>query len=83
MDDGAARLSPGDKIIAYSDGLSEAQNGDGRFFEAGRMIDMIRTHAAQGYRELHGALREEVEQFTRDAVQTDDITLVVMEYAGE
>jgi serine phosphatase RsbU (regulator of sigma subunit)/pSer/pThr/pTyr-binding forkhead associated (FHA) protein len=76
------RLAPGDKIIAYSDGLSEAQNGDGRFFDAARMKELIRAHAAEDYRELHEALREEVEQFTRDAVQTDDITLVVMEYAG-
>jgi phosphoserine phosphatase RsbU/P len=76
------RLAPGDKIVAYSDGLSEAQNGEGRFFEASRMKQLIRTHAAGDYRQLHGALREEVEQFTRDAVQTDDITLVVIEYAA-
>jgi phosphoserine phosphatase RsbU/P len=76
------RLAPGDKIVAYSDGLSEAQNGEGRFFEASRMKELLRTHAAGNYRELHGVLREEVEQFTRDAVQTDDITLVVMEYGA-
>jgi serine phosphatase RsbU (regulator of sigma subunit) len=75
------RLAPGDKIVAYSDGLSEAQNGEGRFLEAARMKELIRMHAARDYRSLHGALREEVELFTRDAVQTDDITLVVMEYA--
>ncbi|HET8549826.1 MAG TPA: GAF domain-containing SpoIIE family protein phosphatase, partial [Bryobacteraceae bacterium] len=77
------RLAPGDKIVAYSDGLSEAQNGEGRFFETSRMKELIRTHAARDYRELHGALRCEVEDFTRDAVQTDDITLVVMEYAAQ
>ena len=39
------RLEPGDKIVAYSDGLSEAQNPEGRFFEAARMKEVIRAHA--------------------------------------
>jgi sigma-B regulation protein RsbU (phosphoserine phosphatase) len=75
-------LEPGDKIVAYSDGLSEAQNGEGRFFEAARMKQIILEHADASFRELHGALMREVEEFTREAVQTDDITAVVIEYAG-
>ena len=77
------QLEPGDKIVAYSDGLSEAQNGDGKFFEAGRMKELIQRHAHAAFADLHRTLVQEVERFTRDAVQTDDITAVVIEYAGE
>ena len=76
------QLSPGDKVIAYSDGLSEAQNGEGRFFESAGMDDLIRRHAGSSFDQLHDALMQAVEEFTGDAVQTDDITALVVEYAG-
>jgi sigma-B regulation protein RsbU (phosphoserine phosphatase) len=76
------QLEPGDKLVAYSDGLSEAQDGDGRFFE-GKMREAIRTHARDNCRELHDALIEAVKDFALNAVQTDDITALVVEFAPQ
>jgi phosphoserine phosphatase RsbU/P len=73
-------LLPGDKLVAFSDGLSEAQDADGHFFE-GHMRDVIRLHARANCQTLHDALVRTVEEFTRDTVQMDDITAVVVEYA--
>jgi serine phosphatase RsbU (regulator of sigma subunit) len=77
------QLQYGDKIVAYSDGLSEAQNSDGSYFETSRMKQIIAAHADLSANEMHAALMEEVENFTGGAVQHDDITAVVMEYREE
>jgi serine phosphatase RsbU (regulator of sigma subunit) len=73
-------MRPGDKIVAYSDGLSEAQNPDGRFFEAARMRQILTSNAGAGAVDLHRQLMEEINAFTEGAVQHDDITALVMEY---
>lgn len=74
------QLQPGDKIVAYSDGLSDAENSHGKFFEASRMMDLIRRGAKDDAACLHAELIREVEAFTNGALQHDDITTVVVEY---
>ena len=76
----SVQLRPHDKIVAYSDGLSDAENAQGNFFETSRMMEIIRAHAKDTATGLHGALMRAVETFTGSAVQHDDITAVVMEY---
>lgn len=75
-----AELQPGDKIVAYSDGLTEAQDAEGRFFESSGLEAVLKRHAGASAAELHAAILAEVEAFTRGAVQSDDITALVMEY---
>jgi serine phosphatase RsbU (regulator of sigma subunit) len=74
------QLQPQDKIVAYSDGLSDAENGQGKFFEASRMMEIIRGHVRDSASGMLGALMSAVEAFTGGAVQHDDITAVVVEY---
>jgi serine phosphatase RsbU (regulator of sigma subunit) len=76
------QMNTGDKIVAYSDGLSEAQNAEGHFFEAARMKELIVANAGKTAKELHDALMEQVEAFTAGTVQHDDITALVIEFAG-
>jgi phosphoserine phosphatase RsbU/P len=75
-------MQPGDKIVAYSDGLSEAQDPEGRFFETARMKQLIAANAGKSAADLHRALMEQVESFTRGTVQHDDITALVIEFGG-
>jgi phosphoserine phosphatase RsbU/P len=74
------QLQPYDKIVAYSDGLSDAENALGRFFETSRMMEIIRAHTREGAPEVLDALMRAVEKFTGGAMQHDDITAVVVEY---
>ena len=76
------RLDAGDKLVIYTDGLSEARNSAGEFFGLKRMEQIALAHAAAGAGELHGALAGAVEQFTGGADQADDISLVVLEFHG-
>lgn len=74
-------LRPGDKVVLYSDGLSEAQNEEGAFFGSPAIRKIVKQHAGCACAELQGRLLDAAEAFTGGAVLTDDITLVVFEYS--
>lgn len=74
------QLEPGDKLLVYTDGVSEAQNRAGQFFETHRMEMLLRDNAPQSCGQLIQTLITAVEAFTEDVPQGDDITAVLMEY---
>jgi phosphoserine phosphatase RsbU/P len=74
------QLEPGDRIVFYTDGVTEAQNEAGDFFGRRRLIAAIRNAEQAQCRDLHEALRAAILEFTSGAEQADDVTLVVMEY---
>jgi serine phosphatase RsbU (regulator of sigma subunit) len=74
-------LEPGDKIVAFSDGLTEAQDLKGNFFEPRRLKELVCRFAGAPASDLHFALMEQIQEFTGSAVQSDDITALVLEYA--
>jgi serine phosphatase RsbU (regulator of sigma subunit)/pSer/pThr/pTyr-binding forkhead associated (FHA) protein len=76
------RLQPGDKIVIYSDGVTEAQNARGEFFGKKRLREVVTSHAAESCTAIHDAIQEGVNAFAEGARQSDDITVVVMEYEG-
>jgi len=75
------QLQPGDKVVMYSDGFSEAENEEGQFFDKNGMPDAIRASAAYGCAEMHRMLLQKFEHYTDGTVLSDDVTLVVIEYA--
>jgi sigma-B regulation protein RsbU (phosphoserine phosphatase) len=76
------RLTPGDKIVIYSDGVTEAQNAEGRFFGRKRLREVVDANAAADCAAIHDAIQEAVVAFTAGAAQSDDITVVVLEFQG-
>ena len=74
------QLSSGDKVVVFSDGLSEAESADGRFFDRSGLDETMVAHAHEDCRGLHDALLHAVTEFTEGALLTDDITLLVFEY---
>jgi serine phosphatase RsbU (regulator of sigma subunit) len=75
-------LQPGDKVVIYSDGVTEAQNARGEFFGKKRLREIVTRHAAGNCAAIHDAIQEGVSAFAEGARQSDDITVVVMEYGG-
>ncbi len=75
-------LSPGDKIVIYSDGVTEAQNTAERFFGKKRLREIVESRAGASCNAIHDAVQEAVAAFTEGAPQSDDITLVVLEFRG-
>ena len=77
------RLKPGDKLVLFSDGLTEAQNPGGQFFDMERIRAVLRSCADLNHELLHLSLKKAVTNFISGAPQRDDMTLVVVEYAHE
>ncbi len=75
------QLSPGDKVVIYSDGLTDAESAEGGFYDTDRLRLCLRDHAASGAGALHAAVVEAVDRFTEGGVLRDDITVLVIEYA--
>ena len=76
------RLGAGDKIVIYSDGVTEAQNLEKRFFGKKRLREVVEAHAGHSCAAIHDAIQDAVATFTEGAAQSDDITLVVLEFCG-
>ena len=74
------QLQPGDKLVLYSDGLSEAESEDGEFFDRKAFRETLLANAALGCKEFHSKLVEAVEDFSEGAELGDDITTLVLEY---
>jgi serine phosphatase RsbU (regulator of sigma subunit)/pSer/pThr/pTyr-binding forkhead associated (FHA) protein len=74
------QLQPGDKIILYSDGLSEAESAEGEFFDRKHFLEFLRANATAGGVELRDKLMQALEDFTEGAEPGDDITTLVLEY---
>jgi serine phosphatase RsbU (regulator of sigma subunit)/pSer/pThr/pTyr-binding forkhead associated (FHA) protein len=77
---GECRLSSGDKVVVYSDGVTEAQNSAGAFFGRKRLRQIVTANAGGSCRDVHDAIQEAVGVFTENAPQSDDLTLLVLEY---
>lgn len=77
------RLDPGDRILVYTDGVTEASNRSGQYFETKRLEQLLRANPGRSCAELITALTNAVETFTEGMPQSDDITAVVLEYEPE
>ncbi len=74
-------MERGDKLIIYSDGLTEAEGPDGKFFDTERLRECLRDNARLDAVGLHAAILARLDVFTEGGAMRDDITAVVLEYA--
>ncbi len=71
-----AVVSPGDRVLVYSDGLVEAVNEAGEMFGEARLLEVFES-GLPAHR-LFDGIRSAVDAFRGGAEQRDDITLVEM-----
>jgi phosphoserine phosphatase RsbU/P len=74
------QLRPDDRIVIYSDGVTDAQASDGKFFGRRRLRDLIEAHPDLSAPDLHALLLQTLETFSEGAMQADDVTLLVLQY---
>lgn len=82
LDEGRVALSPGDRLVFYTDGITEAPNLEGMEFGEDQLVSSIRTHRAGGIQRLCQALVDEVMRHQQDLPQHDDITCLVFHSGG-
>jgi phosphoserine phosphatase RsbU/P len=73
---------PGDLLVLYSDGCSEAQNAAGEMFGVRRVGETLLQYAPQGAQAVANGLRRAVDAFAAGQEQGDDLTVLVVEYHG-
>jgi sigma-B regulation protein RsbU (phosphoserine phosphatase) len=81
-EDAQAQLEPGDTLIYYTDGLTDAAAADGERFDEDNLVDSFNTACkyCHGPQEIVDYLFDEVQQFIgSDRQNTDDMTLVVLQ----
>jgi serine phosphatase RsbU (regulator of sigma subunit) len=78
----AVKLEKGDYLVIYTDGVSEAVNVQTEMFEEERLRHMLENFKGQTVEELAETIREGVKTFTEGAAQSDDITILVVQYKG-
>lgn len=71
-------LNPGEIIVLYTDGVTEAENTTGEQFEEKRVIDVVTKNSHLSSAEICEKLFEEVQSFQKDEAQQDDFTVVII-----
>ncbi|MCL6565655.1 MAG: SpoIIE family protein phosphatase [Acidobacteriia bacterium] len=71
-------LDPGDVLLFYSDGITEATSESGEQFGTERLRDLLLAHAAASAAEIADRIMDAVEDFAGSAALADDRTLVVL-----
>jgi serine phosphatase RsbU (regulator of sigma subunit) len=73
-----AELVPGDSLVLYTDGITEAQNDRGDYFDAVRLEEVLEARRGLSAQQIEAAVLEKVDEFVGKASQSDDIALVVL-----
>jgi sigma-B regulation protein RsbU (phosphoserine phosphatase) len=76
------RLAPGEILVLYSDGITEARARDGERFGVERLKEAARGAGVRSPKEIHDAILAETDSFTRSAPPGDDVTLMAVKYLG-
>ena len=70
------KLEPGDLLVIFTDGVTEASDAAGNEFGEARLIDTVCASREQSPAQLVAAIQEAVQQFSAGE-QSDDLTLVI------
>jgi sigma-B regulation protein RsbU (phosphoserine phosphatase) len=74
------KLEPGDTLVLFSDGVTEAMDPKEDFFGMPRLTQLLTGHNETSLDELQKLVLEAVENFARGASQADDLTLLLVRY---
>ncbi len=74
------RLCPGDKLVLYTDGVTEAQSPEGDFFSDERLLKAIDSVKNKNQDEIVSALRRSIDDFENGGDHYDDATILALCY---
>ena len=77
-EDAAIDLQPGDVLLAFTDGVTEAHNAEGEEFGEERLKDLLRGTAGSSAEEISTRLAERMTGWIAGTEQYDDLTFVVV-----
>jgi len=74
------KLERGERVILYTDGVTEAHNKKDELFGEARLLEFARKKMKDNAKDIIHDLREELNVFSEGLEQFDDITMLVIEY---
>jgi len=77
LDDTHTRLMPGETVVFYTDGVTEARDPDGGFFGEERLHRFVGAHAGEHAADLARTLKNAVLEF-QEGYPRDDLALLVL-----
>lgn len=75
-----AELAEGESLLLYTDGITEAENGEGQWFGSDRLISLMNDCSASAPNRLRDSLLQAVFAFAEGNPQSDDIALMTIHY---
>ncbi len=78
----SVQLKPGDTLVLFSDGITEAMSPDSTEFGMTRLRELLSGKTELGLQDMQSAILHAVSEFSRGAGQADDLTLLLIRYQG-
>jgi sigma-B regulation protein RsbU (phosphoserine phosphatase) len=80
--EGRIRLQPGDTLFLYTDGITECFDASACPFGAERLAHTLRGSRGSDPRVLVASVMSSLQEFSREAPQSDDIACLALRYGG-
>jgi serine phosphatase RsbU (regulator of sigma subunit)/anti-sigma regulatory factor (Ser/Thr protein kinase) len=71
-------LYPGDTLVLYTDGITEAQSSSSELFSLERLVYIVESRASDSPEQLQQYIQSEVANFRLNAAWKDDATLMIV-----
>jgi serine phosphatase RsbU (regulator of sigma subunit)/CheY-like chemotaxis protein len=75
-------LAPGDVLLVFTDGVTEAMNTVEKLYSDGRLLNTVRGITEINADSVLTTVRDSVDEFAQGAEQADDITMITLQYKG-
>ncbi len=82
FDEQTLQLEPGDLLLAYSDGVTEARNPEGDEFGEERLLTSVQANWDLAPADVLECVLDAVHEFSAGAAQGDDLTLLALRFVG-
>src|ERR1700724_965646 len=76
----SVKLEPGDTLILFSDGVTEAMDPAEELYGVPRLREVLTGQSECALEKLQKSILESVENFSKGAHQADDLTLLIVRY---
>jgi sigma-B regulation protein RsbU (phosphoserine phosphatase) len=75
-------LDPGDRILLYTDGVTEAMNREKAFYSEKRLMSAVERGKTASVEALIQEILRSVKEFTEGESLSDDVTLLALQFNG-
>ena len=76
-------FNPGDMILLYTDGVTEANDNYDEFYGANRLKEIVNKNKDEKLSDILNEINKDVNNFCKSGEQFDDATMMIIRYNGQ